>query len=456
MLMQQHQPQPQKHQNHQPKYYTDSISGGSSILTHSSRPSVQVVFSQLKDNRFVIQNLARKTNSTTTTQSFQSNSSKFKNPVTDRKVIINQIEFDYLNRVTKTITEQDLKKHAEREEAERAEKEKMLSSDSDNSNKSNNFTRRAKKMLYNGNNNDILPGLLKKSSTPSSATKSNRDSDQKSPNFSQNENNKPKKKSLIDLDLAKANRKSLVHSAPAKIIRRKSSIDSNYSSESSSASSDISSNSGDDYRTNNEFLRSRPKSSIRYSSASTTNNGLSSIENTKEYKSIMREQQQIFTKTMSVDKWVAIHKRPRTSISFSSSQNNNQQPTVTFSPNVSPTVDKNKVSSSISSSNQKQNQQQKEMNTQIDAIVQRQKQLQQLTKRVRSVKELSQLNLIDNIQMRIKREVQDTLKKKSRDENQNHFNSVVERVRSFLYQVEEFNEVNNPIIKLYEYNLNEN
>jgi hypothetical protein len=437
----------QQHQN-QAKYYPDSISGASSLLTHSSRPSVQIVFSQLKDNRFVIENSNKKTSNISSSQS----SSTFRKPVADRKIIINKIEFDYLNRVTKTITEEDLKKHAEREEAEKTENEKALSSDSDNLRRSStNFTRKTKNILFNGNN-DILPGYSKKSSTPSLIAKSNQDNyGHKSPNFSQNENYNQKKKSLIDLDLVKANRKSLVHSAPAKIVRnRKSSVDSNYSTTSSSASSDLSSNSGDDHQTNNEFLRSRPKSSIRYSSLSANvKNDLNSIQNTKEYKTIMREQEQIFTKTMSVDKWVAIHKRPRTSTSFSSSQNNNnnqsQQLSVTFSPN---TEEKNKLSA-----NQKE---QKEINSQIDVIFQRQKQLQQLTKRVRSVKELSQLNLIDNIQTRIKKEVQDTLKKKSRDENFNHFNSIVERVRSFLYQVEEFNEINNPVIKLYEYNINDN
>lgn len=382
-------------------------------------PAISV--SQLNANQFLIQNMT-------------DSSSLFKHPIMGRKIIINQIEFDYLNRVTRSLNEQDLNKYGD-EQTNLTESHKKQSNYKSNRSL---FYKNYKKSFRGNTNDQLLPSFnksnsqIEKSTSESNTLKSirnaetTRETEMTSQSFSTG-------KTRPSSRLTQTNRKNLVHSAPPKIEKsRRNSINSTHSIALSNSDTDTSSKQNkedDDIDTEeeNKIVMMRQRS-----------------------KSIMRDQKVIIAKTLNVDKWLNAHKRPKSSVTKSTVMFaiEDKKPKSQTKESIEALL-KSKTPSSMSAKSDK---------TGLSGVTHRIGQLKQLQqRRVRSVKELSELNLIDNIQVRIKKEVQENIRKQTRHENNTHFNSVVERVRSFLNQIEysndEFYSLSPTFIKLYKYDV---
>jgi hypothetical protein len=146
-------------------------------------------------------------------------------------------------------------------------------------------------------------------------------------------------------------------------------------------------------------------------------------------KTILRNKKVIKKKTMSVDKWIEVHKRFNT-----------------------------KAAVKLITKDQKLKKLTERYNLIEEKDLEEEEEITRKNKSL-SIRELSEMTVLDKLQTRIKMELLENLRYMKKIESQTEFNSIVMKIKRFLNEIEEFksqgysNESYGNIIKLYEYNI---
>ena len=146
-------------------------------------------------------------------------------------------------------------------------------------------------------------------------------------------------------------------------------------------------------------------------------------------KTILRNKKVIKKKTMSVDKWIEVHKRFNTKAAVKLITKDKKLKKLTEKYNL---IEENDLEEE-------------------ELITRKNKSL--------SIRELSEMTVLDKLQSRIKMEILENLRNMKKIESQTEFNSIVMKIKRFLKEIEEFkshgysDETYGSIIKLYEYNI---
>jgi len=149
-------------------------------------------------------------------------------------------------------------------------------------------------------------------------------------------------------------------------------------------------------------------------------------------KTILRNKKVIKKKTMSVDKWIEVHKRFNTKAAVKLITKDKKLKKLTEKYNL---IEENNVEEEVEE----------------EEITRKNKSL--------SIRELSEMTVLDKLQTRIKMELLENLRNMKKIESQTEFNSIVMKIKRFLNEIEEFksqgysNDTYSNIIKLYEYNI---
>lgn len=115
-------------------------------------------------------------------------------------------------------------------------------------------------------------------------------------------------------------------------------------------------------------------------------------------KSIMRNQKPIVAKSMNVEKWIGIHRRRSANTMLASQADSSSQDEEFFA-----------KYEFLSAPNQKKS---------------------------RSIRELSDLTMLDKVQERIRRDINEKIKNLRKIESKNEFNAIVNRIKAFLDDLE--------------------
>jgi len=135
---------------------------------------------------------------------------------------------------------------------------------------------------------------------------------------------------------------------------------------------------------------------------------------------------------MSVDKWIEVHKRFNTKAAVKLITKDKKLKKLTEKYNL---IEENNVEEEVEE----------------EEITRKNKSL--------SIRELSEMTVLDKLQTRIKMELLENLRNMKKIESQTEFNSIVMKIKRFLNEIEEFksqgysNDTYSNIIKLYEYNI---
>lgn len=151
-----------------------------------------------------------------------------------------------------------------------------------------------------------------------------------------------------------------------------------------------------------------------------------------ETKSILREQKPISAKSMSVDKWIEVHKR-RNNRTANEFLNRNERIKL-LNQKVKEQLNLKRMQSAMNREAEREPEVTEDEAPDYHESLAKLNSLKKL--KYRSRRELSDLTVLDKIQNRIKLELEENLRNLRKLESQNEFNSVVAKIKNFLVDMD--------------------